>query len=573
MQTVFGRWDPLSLQLLPRLIEYQKSANRPSIVLQPDTGIYHYWVPPSRDVAQKITFKAQRPSRRWSYDEKHNNTVDAPAVESAGKHKAPAPALPLLPKWKYQRLRKVSAWRELPRVRKSTGRFIYMDRNGGQHVFHNLKRIRRASFPGNLTDEPPVLRPHRERRTFRTSLRDQQNARQLEHRREVWWQRKLESLEHQRRSKKHTEIPDLSSERWQRFKKNDPARSGSRSSRSSRSSASTDVSGPPWLPADVDDENLLWMRSYRDAFPPSRSSSTATRRKSLDDARTEYIGLDGHMMPFLRPASPGKRHSLDSMPKGDSRASPSARSVTRGRSRWPKFDRSPSLSDRSDESMVYVRRESRSRSSRSSSLSSSRFSTTSNETDDGKEEGEGEVNHQKRKKKQRKNRIIRACFGTLLVCINLFCLCSPCYAVGYTFVKYLKRRWQASRYGRTVDKNRKSGPIRTTAALYYCPACDRELRCYEHSRDWYTVRAPDRKPKKKKGQIFPTALDELFGTAYTLSVLAHAARALFLFLKRMEWSRDLGTLAKARLEHLIDGARAYKEEEEAKVAESASSPV
>lgn len=496
-----------------------------------------------------------------------NKTMDGPTVESVGKHEAPA--LPLLPKWKHQRLKEVSAWRKLPRVRKATGRFIYMDREGGHHVFHNLQRARRASFPANLASEPPLICPHRERMTFRTSLRHQQVATQVEDNREVWWQRKLANLEHQRQSKKHTEIPDLSSERWQRFKKNDPARSDSQSS---RSSTSTGVSGPPWLPADVDDETLLWMRYPRDAFPSSRKSNAATRRKSLDDTRTEYTGLDGHMMPFLRPGTPKRPRDRDATSKGDSRTTPSVKSPTRGRPRWPEFDRASLLSNHSDESMVYARRISRSRSSsRGSLLSLSQLSTTSNKIDEGKEEDQNE--DEKSIIRSWVRSCLVSCLGALLVCINFFCLCSPCHAVGYALFKYPKRRWQASRYSRTVKSNTKPGPIRTTAALYYCQICDRELRCYKKSREWYTVRPRERKPKKRKGQIFPRALDELFGTFYTLSVVAHGARALFRILKRMEWSRELGTLAKMRLEHIMHGAQAYKEEKEAELVETASSPV
>ncbi|KAL2428462.1 hypothetical protein ABEF91_008638 [Exophiala dermatitidis] len=578
--------------VLSALVEHsgrikKKSADRPPIILQQDTGAYRYWVPPSDKRPQVISFKARRPERRWSCDGAipNPNDTEAPTVEWVKTHEAPAPVSPVHPDWEEKRLRKEAGVRPPPKVLWPTARFIYEDGSGHRHAFHDTLIARRISWHAGFTYRPPT-EPHREREIFQTPLRRRRQAFQQEEKRKNWWRRKLADLERQRETKKHADIADLSSERWQRFRSQQDDGSGSDLSRRSSSSAPTDVSGPPWLPADVDNETLLWMRSYNEAFPPARRSVLWFRStNSLRDINSVYSGIDGRDMPFLRSLRGEPYRSSDTMVYAQRSSS-----GPRGGSRWGHFDRPSSSLDSphsSASSVVFVpttrrgRRNrstipgggSRSRSGSGSGSGSRSHSAASSRSRSRSHSSSGSTISIKRKRHWPIGYIILGLFMIAVMFVfNALCLCSPCSSL-YRSLKSLRKRCQAYFYERRVKANADPGPVRAHAALYYCPRCDHDLRSYEHTREWVTVRPPKSKVSRWDRREFFRKANEDFGPAYTKRTLFFLAGLLLNRLAQYRWTKELGHLIRSRMEPILEAQRAFEEEEESKRAESASSPV
>jgi hypothetical protein len=453
----------------------------------PNEGKFLYYVGEHR----QINFKAQALGRRRSCGDLMKD-MTAPKVERFTQTKALAPVVP--PDKSYSLLRS-SGFRKkvLPvdvNVQWHSARFTAPDKSGQGHVFHVRKPSRRFSWCGaaKTAERYGGTRPHLQREALETALKDKAKIEREEQERTLWWDRKHEDLEKLRTNKRHDEIPDLSDENWQHFAQSVYS-FGSDSSWSG-------VSGPPWLPRDLEADTTFFFKTYSHAFPPDRPTKSQ-RRYSADDLDSDQWTLTG--------ANRGRprRRSIDR----DKRDVYTRRNI---------HERSPSVITWSDRGSV------RSRSDSTSSKSSNPISD---------------------------QLALRIGVSVLTASFIL----SPILALKWLFER-IRDGFKYRRYDRKVSKTTKTVPTGGKSALYYCPECDDLYEKQKYTREW-TKPHPKRKPKSKAELDAEARRKRSFNWGYEFgkkmlrglfSILTAVGDACTYVLGRSERGRELVTLVKWR---------------------------
>ena len=494
---------------------------------------------------RKIVFDASPPPRRHSLSDLNSGQA-APNVQKFSRNNPLAPVLPIRPSQEDLRL-------DAPRVVWSSARFTCADRKGGYHTFHDHRPARRMSWDGATKLEIVSGQPHRARQALWTPLKKREEVEAAERKREQWFESEKKSLQRldttapSRREKKRLA---LTSATWKRFREgvedDNPVVS------------SYEESNPVWLPPDVDDERLFctrpapqrrtsWSsRSTSRSTSPARSASGHLGRTSLsvNSTGSQY---SVHTAPSERPASfyspyggqtfggsapcvlvGGQDKEDDDDDDDDDDTVPFASEISADRNSLYVAD-----SRRSESSMYYVRRRSRSLSP------DSQRSRPSSAT---------------RSEPVRLSPMRKVIYWILLPIVTIFnavCLCGICVAFGKGIRKVKKSAQNKRRRRQIQQRQPQVAPTLRKSMLYQCPICDQNFEQERRTRQWQVIHSTTADSRSQSPRNwFRSGYDQvmdLIGPDYTKKFFLALVRGVFALLSRSKTGKELERAVKARM--------------------------